>query len=424
MGQFIWHIGYMEVSVIKILIIADDFTGALDTGVQFSKKGISTLVSTKTGIDFKEIDESIQVLVVDTESRHDKPAAAYGKVFYLTGKAREYGVRHIYKKTDSTLRGNIGAELQAVVDAYDGESLMFVPAYPDTGRTTSKGIQFVNGIRLSETVFSKDPLNPVKTSSVSEIIAETADLNLKEVNLSDDDSISIEKKNTVYIFDAENNGDMVKVGKIFAAKGKFTLTAGCAGFAEILREHAGLITEEKKHPVSNGSTLIICGSVNENSIRQARYAGKMGIRNITLTPEQKMDVGYWEGFQGKELAAEMIRELKKNGKLLVKTVNSREEAKDTDDPEVIAHNMGKLTKIILEGFLPDALIVFGGDTAIGIMDEIGCLGLKPMDEIMPGVPVSVIGCSGKDITLVSKAGGFGEENVLEKILEYLKKGGK
>ena len=30
--------------MVKLLIIADDFTGALDTGIQFAKKGIETQV--------------------------------------------------------------------------------------------------------------------------------------------------------------------------------------------------------------------------------------------------------------------------------------------------------------------------------------------------------------------------------------------
>ena len=55
--------------MIKLLVIADDFTGALDTGVQFSKRGIPTMVSTDTTFNFNEMNEEVDVLVIDTESR-------------------------------------------------------------------------------------------------------------------------------------------------------------------------------------------------------------------------------------------------------------------------------------------------------------------------------------------------------------------
>ena len=67
----------------KLLVIADDFTGAMDTGAQFSKNGIATLVSTRTELNFDQIQQNIQVLVVDTESRHITPDKAYGIVYDL-----------------------------------------------------------------------------------------------------------------------------------------------------------------------------------------------------------------------------------------------------------------------------------------------------------------------------------------------------
>ena len=97
-----------------LLIIADDFTGALDTGVQFAACGISTKVVVDPETDLS--GDRAQVLVVDTETRHLPAGEARSVVLRLAVRARKAGIPYIYKKTDSALRGNIGAELEAVAE--------------------------------------------------------------------------------------------------------------------------------------------------------------------------------------------------------------------------------------------------------------------------------------------------------------------
>ena len=101
----------------KLLVIADDFTGGLDTGVQFARQGITTrvMVNPDEAGDWWESDS--QVLVAVTESRHLPPEAAYAVVFRIVAEAKRAGISYIYKKTDSALRGNIGAELSAALAA-------------------------------------------------------------------------------------------------------------------------------------------------------------------------------------------------------------------------------------------------------------------------------------------------------------------
>ncbi len=104
-------------------MIADDFTGALDSGVQFAARGARTRVVTDPAYDFSQAEEDLQVLVLDAETRHLTPEAAYGVVFRAVEGALKNGFTYIYKKTDSALRGNVGAELTAVLDAAGADSL-------------------------------------------------------------------------------------------------------------------------------------------------------------------------------------------------------------------------------------------------------------------------------------------------------------
>ena len=112
--------------MLLLLILADDFTGALDTGVQFAACGIPTRVVVGEQVDFAANDAA--VLVVDTETRHLPAAEAYAVIAKLTREAMSAGVFSIYKKTDSALRGNIGAELSALLKTSGERQLSFLPA--------------------------------------------------------------------------------------------------------------------------------------------------------------------------------------------------------------------------------------------------------------------------------------------------------
>src|SRR5689334_18836109 len=100
--------------MVKLLIIADDFTGAHDTGVQFAARGAATVVVTDLNYDFRSIEKRVEVLVMVAETRHLKPQDAYNIVYSIVHRALQAGIAYIYKKTDSALRGNIGSELTAL----------------------------------------------------------------------------------------------------------------------------------------------------------------------------------------------------------------------------------------------------------------------------------------------------------------------
>ena len=81
----------------KLLIIADDFTGALDTGVQFAARGAATCVV--TDLTFDVAQTRAEVLVLDAETRHLNAEEAYGVVYQAVQAALKAGCQYIYKKT-------------------------------------------------------------------------------------------------------------------------------------------------------------------------------------------------------------------------------------------------------------------------------------------------------------------------------------
>ena len=70
--------------------------------------------------------------------------------------------KYVIKKVDSTLRGNIAAEVAALDRFYKPELVVFMPALPALGRTTVNGIHCLKGVPLTETELASDPKNPVR----------------------------------------------------------------------------------------------------------------------------------------------------------------------------------------------------------------------------------------------------------------------
>ena len=400
----------------KLIIIADDFTGALDTGVQLSKKGISTQVFVHKTLDWHALDSNGEVLVVDTDSRHLDERQAYRRVFDICIEAKTRGFKYFYKKTDSTLRGNIGAELSALMDACKLDRLPFIPAYPETGRTTKKGYQYVNGVLLDQTVFAADPLEPIKDAYIPNIIRRQSD---KIVNLINESHITMgglsSNEKGILVLGAVDKKDMERIFHLLVKQKDLTALAGCAGFAEYLFKLYSLKTKPRKKKAVHKPILVVSGSVNDMSIKQVQYAEKAGIGSRKILPWELMDDSYPTSLDYKSHIEAAIEGIKDNGYFILKTADKRGDiiplkgeiegfSKDNLYKN-ISGPIGHLVKEILKRVKVGTLVVFGGDTALGIIHELGCTYQAPI-RAYAWNSLSTIGSSEFNGFLITKAGGF------------------
>ena len=254
--------------MVKLLIVADDFTGALDTGVQFTARGARTCVVTDPAYDFSRAKAETQVLVLDAETRHLTPEAAYSVVRRAVEGALRAGFTHIYKKTDSALRGNVGAELTAVLDGAGAESISFLPALPKMDRITRRGIHYIDGVPVAESVFGRDPFEPVGASSVAEIIAAQSEVPVALHGLAETASAG---RPGIHVYDAESDSDLLRIGQRLGREG-LRLSAGCAGFAAALAEILDLRGAPPVLPDLVPALFVACGSVNPVTLRQMAEA--------------------------------------------------------------------------------------------------------------------------------------------------------
>jgi len=399
--------------MVKLLITADDFTGALDTGVQFSKQGIHTLVTTDINIDIQKIDSHIEVLVVDTETRHKKADEAYEIVFSLIENAAGNGIKHIYKKTDSVLRGNIGSELSAAMNASGSDRLMFVPAYPDNGRTTIDGVQYVSGIPVAESHFSRDPFDPVINSYIPDIIRQQTDIDT--LIIKQNEAIDFNAFRGIFIFDAQTNEDMTGIGHKLDSLDQLKLTAGCAGFAGVLCS----LLDFKKHKIVSadfGNTvLVISGSVNKISIDQMNHLKRAGYKGITLTAGQKLDNDYCNSKSFKDYFDLITDALAKKSTAYIEAAGSISDIIEADQT-IITKNIGSIVKQVLDDIPIDTLFIIGGDTLLAIMEQLGITQVIPMSELSPGIALSKVLSDKFTFNLITKSGGFGYNNIWDATL--------
>lgn len=421
--------------MVKLVIIADDLTGALDTGVQFSKKNMSAIVTTDLNFNFEDICKEADVVVIDTESRHIPADEAKERVKSALSKFDKKEIKFFYKKTDSTLRGNIGSEVEGFMEGLNIDEVSFIPAFPLGKRTVKDGVLYVNNVKLAETQFAMDILNPVTDSFIPDIINKQSDINVKLKDINKEFSPLNNKEKHIYIFDSENMEDMENIGKFLHNKNRLNYTIGNAGFAEVLTHYIKSDTKKEDIILEDDRILFVCGSVNITSLKQCKYAEKIGYCSDSLKFTNIISEDYKNSdnyITDKEYFKEKINN---NKKFLLRTSDSEDVIKKaieyTEKNSIsmeeltsnIANSTGQLVSDLIREHEIRNLIIFGGDTLMGILKNIGCQYIIPVSEIFPGVVFTR--AVGKDtaINVITKAGGFGEESIIERINEFLEKHG-
>lgn len=403
-----------------LLIIADDFTGALDTGVQFAERGIKTRVV--VGADAALTHQNADVLVVDTETRHLPAAQAYAAVEGLVQRAKYAGFAYLYKKTDSALRGNVGAELAALLSASGSRQLAFLPAFPQMNRVTKNGVQYIDGVPVTESPFGVDPFEPVRHAAVTDLLAEQTDLPAASFPaLAADGSVPAE--DGILVFDAATVDELRSTGRALLNNGGLRVLAGCAGFGAVLPELLGLGGADVTCPALDPRLLVICGSVNAITLAQLDKAEQAGFTRLRLTPHQKLMPDYWRSADGRmtldhieeTLAAHPYNIIETNDEGGNEPTATAADALGLTREEMrvrIASGVGQLVGALFASPAVGTLLLTGGDTLLQCMNSVGVHELEPICEMEHGVVLARFGCGGTTRYVITKSGGFGQADLL------------
>src|SRR5215218_3030261 len=265
-----------------IAVIADDLTGAADAGVQLVHAGY------RTAVFFRESEVlagDLDAVSFDTDSRTMAAGFAAKRVLEVARGVRE--ARIVFKKLDSTLRGNVAAELAAALGGARRERAVVAPAFPAAGRTTLGGVQRVHGVRVDETEMANDPHTPVRVAHVPSLLADAfSSVDVLSVDdLTDRGRVrrALEGSECV-VADAERDADLEALVRAVPDPAR-VLWAGSAGLAlALVRVYPGpCVGDEGAQRVPVRPVLVVVGSLSGVAREQVRrLVGEYGEVRVSV----------------------------------------------------------------------------------------------------------------------------------------------
>lgn len=430
-----------------IAIIADDFTGANANGALLTAKGFSSATCLSADTWDPRNFSAYTAVAVNAESRllsRDKARNAVYAAVMLFASAKP---ALLSKRVDSTLRGNVGAELEAALkgmdDAYGHSEAMavLVPSYPSSGRICVGGYLIVHGVPLERSPIAKDAATPINNTSVLKIIAEQSAVKcgfvpLEKILCGPDSIIGaiMELKRSgcrVAVCDAVSDEDIAAIAQALAGV-DFPLLAVDPGpfTAELaaVRVKAPRAQYENRVFLSVGST----SELTRTQLEALRLAHPCHI--VTVDVHKVLAGG---DMQNKERQ----RVLKALGthpaEATVLGICTAAEPEDVFSMEEMSKRLGFAPSAIsqmINDFLsgitlemlgqPEmrfgGLYASGGEVTVSTIRALGANGFTVRDQVLPlAVYGHVIGGKHPDMPMITKGGFVGDQNSLVECVEYL-----
>lgn len=397
----------------QVLIIADDLTGAADSAVAFAAHGLPASVSLGGALP------DTPVVAVDTDTRRSSAGDAAAAVQALVARARNAGMKMLYKKVDSTLRGNIPAELAALISSAEGRLCLFAPAFPATGRTTRDGVPFVDGIPLAQTrmwrLARQTPPDNIPSllapSGLDVVSMALSDVRGGVAKLGDILNTVRSGRAQVAVFDAETDEDLAVIARAGLQRGDPVVWAGSGGLAaQLAAQLPGRPVQA--HSTTPGRVLAVVGSASERAAAQADALAGAGLRRVTVDAPALLsgDRGGLEAAT-QELAAALA------GQDVLVTLAEGNVIGQQDAGRRAVTALADVLAPALPGV--DTLVVTGGETARALLTAVGAPSFQLLGELEAGVVHGRAAGPARTWGLVTKAGAFGDAGVLVRALRAL-----
>jgi uncharacterized protein YgbK (DUF1537 family) len=425
--------------MVEIAIIADDLTGAADTGVQFCPYFSDTILTSYSNLspDFVGVlSSSLEALSVYTNSRSLKTILARDRLCAVARQLLLHQPKHIYKKIDSCLRGNLGVEVEAIMDEMKYELSFIAPAFPRMGRTTFHDVHLIDGTPAAQTELSQDPVTPVTESRLSQVVRSEGSYQVGHVDLrflDGGDNALVEEIDRLVctgarhlVFDATQQKHLDKIAHLAVFSTRKILLVGSAGLAESLGRHfpkRRSLGEKATAIASEGHHLLVCGTASEHTKEQvARLVETYCYETITLRPSLLADSTRRKAFfWSTQKASSLLSE----NNLIVRIALPELGAGDVEQKsrpwtaEQIVDGLGFFVASVLRETRPASLFLTGGDTANAVLKAIGAKGIRLGGEIVPGMAHgTLIGGLIDRLPIITKAGAFGKRDTLVALHDY------
>lgn len=430
-------------------IIADDLTGANDSGVQLTRRGYPATVLIDP--EYQGIVQG-QHLVIDTDSRAEPRQEAYRRVFMACRAFRSLGYASVYKKIDSTMRGNVGIEIDAVYDALRPELVVIAPGYPKNGRTVLDGRLLLGGIPIDETEFAGDPKTPVRDASVVNLLrAQTArPIHVVRSSEMDDPAFRLSEtlmrciaEGTRYVlFDTTTEEHLRWIANEVTHCGVSVVWVGSAGLVRHLpmpdaaaQPSSGSgIASARRHVDADQSILFVVGSVSGTSGRQLQALSERGRGSVAFVVLRSEAIVAGGGSTDDEIERVVDEAIARHGAARHLVVCSSRHPEDvrrametgerrglsrSEVSDAISGALAVAAARLVERLNVGGLVLTGGDTARRVCLQLGADWMELVGEVEEGMPIGMLvrGAGTDSATraagsriVVTKAGGFGTDD--------------
>ncbi|MCT4619150.1 MAG: four-carbon acid sugar kinase family protein [Marinisporobacter sp.] len=425
----------------EVVIIADDLTGANATSVLLSRSGYRAATFLKLDAYDEKTHSDFKVISISTDSRGISKNMSYERVSEVTNFFKDKKVKLFSKRIDSTLRGNIGAEIDAVLDHLEDDTIaIVVAAFPSSGRITIGGYLMVDSVPLENTDVAKDPKTPVDTSYVPKLIENQSTYPVNYITLNQvlkgetflkEKLLSYkEKGNKIIVIDATTNEDITIIAKAINSASLKVVAVDPGPFTAALTKEF----VDKPKIVPGQKVMLTIGSVS-NLTRKQLEALKIkhdclfeSVNSATLiydnTRETEID----------KIVKRLIDQMENYNILGVVTTTDETQVLDLHE---IAQNLGIteddvtlkissglaiITKRFMEktDTLIGGLFTSGGDVTVAVCKELQSAGIEVKDEVLPLAAYGrIIKGQYDHMPIITKGGLVGETNAIVKCIEYL-----
>lgn len=424
----------------KIAVIADDLTGANDTGVQFARNGLNTSVLFE--LDRDSIPK-IDTIVIDTDSRSLPVTEAYNVVQKAARLVKGFSFDIVYKKIDSTLRGNIGVEMDAIYDTFHPDFVLITPAYPKNARKVMDGNLYIDQSPIHETEFALDPKTPVTSSYIPGLIEQVSKYRvglIKQEDLAGGIKGKLKEfqdaKTPYIVFDSSTEEDLKVIVDVVKETSYNVVWCGSAGLATHL--FSSDFTKKTTNTFSGSASssqpvLFVIGSVNKKNQRQLELLlENRKIRGIKYDAYLFLKNQQSQEKEINRVILEASRAIKDGYHVVLYTKGDEEDIKKanyygqingitpTMVSDQISKMVGDITSKLVNQFSIKKLFLTGGDTARKAFLSIDAQRFDLIDEIENGIPIGVLVCrDNRKVYAITKAGGFGSDSALVNSLKAL-----
>lgn len=429
----------------RLAIIADDLSSATDCGAQVVRSGLSVVVPLG-GYSLPAQARAAKVISVNTDTRSVAADQAYAKVKAASQHLVAEGWTDFYKSVDSTLRGNLGAEIEAVLDIAKPDCAVIAPAFPKYGRTTVEGVQHLHGRPLHETEFGTDPTAPVRDADIARRLAEGSRRKAGRLTLDQLRAGPIQIKSVIrgllnegvelVVVDIAEQDDLKRICLGLANSDLGVVWVGSTGLAEFVPLALGITSTSDSYgqdrPLDPRPALALVGSASETTRGQLSYAQTINHLNIIHLDPARMIQN--DGITAAELeqADSNLRAAIDSGQNAALVVSaSRDEIASTQQlgaalnlsaaqvaQRIVDGLAAAGSRLVREGRI-SGVVATGGDTANALCNALGAQALEILGEVEAGIPIMRL-LGEQSLPLVTKAGGFGSPTALGDALVKVK----